>query len=92
MNEQPKRSHLKFWLIFGAINLAIYIAGYLVLTKAICTPPMDDARPCQKLIDMWPLVLVVPALVVVVGKFKAAGREIGEYHAQKNKWTYRSRR
>jgi hypothetical protein len=86
MAEKPKTSPLKFWLIFGAINLIVYVAGYFILTEAICAPPADITASCMKAARMWPFVLVMPAVFVVFGRFKAALREINDYRAQRNKW------
>ena len=86
MTGKPKTSSLKFWLVFGAINIAVYIAGYFVLTKSICAPPADATPFCERAVRIWPFILVMPAVFVVFEKLRTALREINDYKAQRNKW------
>jgi hypothetical protein len=86
VTEKPRKSSLSFWLVFGAINVAVYIAGYILLTKNICAPPADATASCKRAIQIWPFVLVMPAIWAIFYKFKTALREINDYKAQRNKW------
>jgi putative flippase GtrA len=86
MTAQPRKSALKFWLVFGAINIAVYVAGYFLLTKNLCVPPADATAFCGHATKMWPFVLVIPAVYVAFGRIRIALREINDYKAQRNKW------
>jgi hypothetical protein len=85
MTEKPKKSSLKFWLIFGAINVAVYVVGYHLLTQIICDPP-SDAAFCKKAIQLWPGVILLPVPLLAIQKMKIALREINAYKAQRSKW------
>lgn len=86
MTKEPRRSSLRFWLIFGAVSIAVYTVGYLFLTKSVCVPPADATAFCESAIRIWPSILVVLAASAAVHKFKSALREINDYKAQRNKW------
>jgi hypothetical protein len=63
----------------------VYVIGYIVLMQAVCAPPADADALCRKAVEMWPFVVVVPATVLVILKFRIALREMGDYKAQKGK-------
>jgi hypothetical protein len=85
MEKAPKRSRLKFWVIFGAIYLVGYAAGYLLLKNFVCAPPEDVSTLCKKSLEMWPFILLLP-VAAAMAKFKAALRDAMQYRAQRNRW------